>query len=232
MKHRLLWSRTVSIIVWLLCIGAVGGSISVFGELAEDVWFKEGFAWDRPLMLAIHTAASPGLDILMQVVTATAGNLAYLLAAGLAAWFWRRARKCDAVVLLLSVAGSGLISSVLKLIFARPRPSIFPPVAVERTYSFPSGHTMTAVALYGVLAVLLWQQRQRIWAVSSAAWVPVIALSRVYLGAHYPSDVLAALAVGVLWLFVIVFEYRHHCHVVTEQPPYQDDGRWPESEPD
>jgi membrane-associated phospholipid phosphatase len=104
-----------------------------------------------------------------------------------------------------------LLNSLLKLLFARPRPNVFPPLMAETSYSFPSGHTMSAVAVYGLLALLLWQRGQYAWALLPGLWVPLVALSRVYLGVHYPSDVLASLALGTIWLVIVWFtQTRQH----------------------
>lgn len=98
-----------------------------------------------------------------------------------------------------------LLSLAIKEDFARPRQELIPRLTVEHTHSFPSGHTLTAVAVYGLAAVILWQRGYRILAVLSGMWVFIIGLSRVYLGAHYPSDVLASLASGVIVLVLILF---------------------------
>jgi undecaprenyl-diphosphatase len=101
-----------------------------------------------------------------------------------------------------------LLNQVLKLFFARPRPDVFPPLTVEHSYSFPSGHMMAAVSVYGFIALILWKRRQRLLALMSALLIPVVGFTRIYLGVHYPSDVVGALAVGVAWLFLVYAGYR------------------------
>jgi undecaprenyl-diphosphatase len=112
------------------------------------------------------------------------------------------------VALVVCYAGSWLLTDGLKLLFVRPRPDVFPPLTTELGYSFPSGHALTSAALYGFLAFLCWQARRRVWALLLAFFGLWIGASRVYLGVHYPSDVLAASAVGVVWLAVVVLGYR------------------------
>ncbi len=114
------------------------------------------------------------------------------------------------MLFIVSFVGTFLLNSLLKFIFARPRPDLFPPLVVEHSYSFPSGHTMSAIAYFGLLALVLWQRGRRGWAVLAGLWVPLVALSRVYLGAHYPSDVLASLAIGTIWLVIVWFAYTGH----------------------
>jgi len=83
-------------------------------------------------------------------------------------------------------------------------------LVVETSYSFPIGHTLAAIAYYGLLALVLWPWERRGWAMLAGLEVPLVALSRVYLGAHYPSDVLASLAIGTIWLVIVWFVYTGH----------------------
>ena len=195
------------LIARLVAAGLLLTAVLVFLELAEDVWVNEGFAWDATIMLGIHSLSSPWLDRFFMLVTQTAGPLIVLPVLGTAVWFWRRDRHLLAALFIISFAGMSLLNALLKLIFARPRPDLFPPLIVEHSYSFPSGHTMAAISYYGLLALVLWEFDRRWWAVLAGLWVPLVALSRVYLGAHYPSDVLASLAVGTIWLVMVWFAY-------------------------
>lgn len=191
-----------------ILVGAIGLlliAVSLFLELAEDVWLKEGFAWDATSMLDIHSLSRPWLDTIFRLITSTGGPLIGLFVGGTAVWFWRHAERRTASLFVLSFVGSFLLNSLLKYIFARPRPNLFPPLVVEHSYSFPSGHTMAAVAVYGLLALVLWQRGRRGWAALAGSWAPLVALSRVYLGAHYPSDVLASLAIGAIYLVIVWF---------------------------
>lgn len=185
---------------YLVGLTVVGFLTFIFASLAEDVWFREGFSWDTPIMLGIHRLSNPTFDIIMKLVTQT-GNLgAAALALALTGWFFWKNMKIDALSILGAFGGAVGVNTLLKLVFARPRPQVFPPLVAESSFSFPSGHVTAAVAVYGFLAFLLWQNRNRAWAVLSAMWVLVIAFSRIYLGVHYPSDTLAAMAFTGLWL--------------------------------
>jgi membrane-associated phospholipid phosphatase len=198
---------------WLLSLLIVSVAASTFLELAEDVWLKEGFSWDAPLMRDIHRLSTPWLDTLMKGITFTGSGAAFVLAIGIALWLWHwQNRRLDALTLIVTVTGSVAVNILLKSVFARPRPTVFPPLTVAHSYSFPSGHTSMAVALYGLLAVLLWRAHHRGWALLSGAWVLAVALSRVYLGVHYPSDVLGSLTLGVIWIFAVMFIYDRYQH--------------------
>ena len=178
-------------------------SLGLFVELADDVWRSEGFTWDAPIMLAIHRYSTPLLDRIMWLVTETGSAIGILLLFLLAAWLWRNRFRLEAAMFVLSFAGGEIITALLKQLFARPRPDVFPPLMTEHSYSFPSGHTIAAVSLYGLLAIFLWRRNRKGLALISGGWVLAVALSRVYLGVHYPSDVLGALAVGIIWIILV-----------------------------
>ncbi len=189
---------------WLFFTGVALACLAIFFKLGEDVWSKEGFTWDTSIILAVHAYSRPWLNYLMLAITETAGNYATIGVIVLAFWLWRQKAPLNALLLIFSLAGAVLFNSLLKLLFARPRPTIIQQLVVENNYSFPSGHTIAAVAIYGLLAVWLWQQRRWWWATLCGLWPLAVALSRVYLGVHYPSDVLASLAVGSLWIMAVV----------------------------
>jgi undecaprenyl-diphosphatase len=182
----------------------IGASLVYWG-LGFGLYEDGGFVWDEPLMLTLHSLSRPWLDTLFLMITQTAGSILILLPVlGMLIYLGRRSEKITAVLYLVAVITFPLVSLLVKNEFARPRQAIFPPLVVEHTYSFPSGHTLTAVAVYGLAAVLLWQRGHRILAIISGMWVFLVGLSRVYLGAHYPSDVLSSFAAGTIMLIVVL----------------------------
>jgi membrane-associated phospholipid phosphatase len=196
--------------IWLVGFVVIGGASSTFFALAAQVWEHESFPWDGPLMLAAQRAHMPWLDRLMITVTRIGSPGEIVITALGAVVLWSQRRRVASIALVVSVAGAGLLDFWLKLLFARPRPDIFTPLTTETSYSFPSGHTMSAVALYGFVAYLLWREGQRMWAVLAVLFGLLISFSRVYLGVHYPSDILGAITLGVLWLAVVIVGYRHY----------------------
>jgi undecaprenyl-diphosphatase len=131
------------------------------------------------------------------------------MAALLALWFWRRRAHYWLIVCLIAVPGGMLLNVALKHVFRRVRPSFDDPLLSLVTYSFPSGHTAAATVFYGLLACYLVRRTQawrvRVLIVAGAvAMVILVALSRMYLGVHYLSDVLAAAAEGAAWLAICV----------------------------
>jgi undecaprenyl-diphosphatase len=119
---------------------------------------------------------------------------------------WRR-RFAWLAATLASVFGGMLLNKMLKLAFQRPRPFFDDPIVAFTGYSFPSGHTMAATVLYGVLAAYFFartpDRRSRVLIVLAAGFlIALVGFSRMYLGAHYLSDVLAAMAEGLAWISI------------------------------
>ena len=196
------------------------GLLFLFASLAEDVWFKEPFPWDAPIMLAIHSLSSPFLDKLMLLITQMGEIGAVLATVILAIYFITKHQRINLISLIVIFGGAVVLNTLMKTFFSRPRPEVFTPLTHPLGFSFPSGHVAASTAVYGFLAILLWQNQHRIWAVLVGMWIPIVAFSRVYLGVHYPSDVLGAFAFTSLWLLLIfVIRDRHLAdHSYQNQP--------------
>ena len=126
----------------------------------------------------------------------------FLLLICLVFWCIDKPLGIDLAALLLL---SGFTNTLIKAVLKWPRPYWLDPAlgrTVEATYSLPSGHSQTAMIVFGWLAIALWRRegRHRRWAALFLVLIPLIALSRVYLGVHFPGDVLAGLAIGLALL--------------------------------
>ena len=193
---------------WPVVLALVAISLTALGELAGDVQPGEASVFDRAVMEAMGNLASPLLTSGLRLVTASASTLVVTgLTLALGIWWWRQSgRRPEVIILFATVAGSAALGQVLKSLYRRPRPQIFPWLAAAGGWSFPSGHTLAAMALGGSVAWLVgWQQSSRrrvaMWGVAGL-WTLLVGLSRVYLGVHYPTDVLASVSVGVLCLLL------------------------------
>ena len=187
-------------------------SVWIFGEIAEKIapgsqlsmldlqlsQYLHGYAasvWTGPLKMVTH-AHSPGVVLL---VTALLGWRLY-----------RRGERYWLYAMLSTVTGGVILNVLLKYIYQRARPSFTDPVLGALTeYSFPSGHTMGATLLYGYIAAYVVSHvhsraGRAATVLGAVVMVLLVAFSRVFLGAHYPSDVLAAMAEGVAWLSVCI----------------------------
>ena len=182
---------------------------TLYTELSGDVWIGEGFAWDAPIMLFINSFRRPWLDSLMILITRTGGGWSALIFGLFLVWLGYHRQWGMAAATAISFLGAISINTILKLIYERPRPDILVPLVVVDSYSFPSGHTITAVALYGFMAYIFWRNSRHNLAFLTMLWAGLIAFSRIYLGVHYPSDVLGAVAVGGIWLLVMIVFLQH-----------------------
>lgn len=187
----------------LLLIGASW----LFGGIAEDVMTGDPLTViDRRVAEWFHDRTTPGLTTVAQVITDFASPLwvtGVAVVTGLVLWWKRCWHRLLALVLV--VPGGMALLPLMKMAFHRRRPTFEETFLTFQGYSFPSGHTMAATLLYGLLAVLAvlafdtWRQRARA-VLGAFVIVFLVALSRVYLGAHYLSDVLGAVAAGLAWL--------------------------------
>jgi membrane-associated phospholipid phosphatase len=183
------------------------GAAWVFSEIAEDVVEGDTITLiDVQLAHWFRARASAGFTDFMLFITHWNGIVGSgLMAALLAAWFWYRKAHYWLIVVLVAVPGGMLLNVALKHVFRRARPSLEDPLLTLSTYSFPSGHTAAATIFYGLLACYLvrrvsgWPARAAVMA-AACLMVVLVALSRMYLGVHYLSDVLAATAEGAAWL--------------------------------
>ena len=176
--------------------------LGLFAALAEDVWGREPLRFDNPPLLWLHAHASPLLDALMLGVTTLGGAKvmagALLLAFGVLA-FQRRFR--EAAFLFIVTGGAEVMNLLLKSVFHRPRPALWPSLSPEVDFSFPSGHAMFSAAVLGAALVLLVGSRwQRPILIGGGLFALFIGVSRVYLGVHYPSDILAAWCAALVWV--------------------------------
>lgn len=172
-----------------------------FGELADDVREAEAFPFDEPILRFAHAMARDGFDrvfLLFSKLGYEWGVVPFDLAlvAGLALKRWMR----EGVFAGIALGGSALLNLGAKQLFARERPSLWEAIAPETTFSFPSGHAMGSMTLAMVLVLLAWRTRWRWWvALPMLGFVLMVGLSRVYLGVHYPSDILAGWAAACAW---------------------------------
>ena len=186
--------------------------LGAFGKVVEDYLNREELTrWDVELSRWLHVHANSTLTTFFKVVT-WGGNVAFLalFTLAIAAYFIRRRKVDEAIIVLVSALGIEVVNGVLKLLFHRPRPSLA--YVHLDTYSFPSGHSTGATAIYGVVVYLLVRDRSRSARVlAGAGFVALILLigfSRLYLEAHYLSDVLAGCSLGAAWACATLFVYE------------------------
>lgn len=174
----------------------------VFAALVDELREGEVFFFDAPLLLALHEHATPATDRFFVVVSRLGYHWGVVpLDIGIVAWLiWCRHFR-DGLFFGLAVGGAAILNLAAKNHFTRIRPDLWLSMAPETTFSFPSGHAMGSVALGVALTMMLWRTHWR-WPVFAAAFafIVLVGLSRIYLGVHYPSDILAGWMAGTAWV--------------------------------
>ncbi|MGE5701821.1 MAG: phosphatase PAP2 family protein [Clostridia bacterium] len=162
-------------------------------------------SFDQSIIAQVELLVQPQLTPVMSAFTflGSATGLIILLLLTVVLMLWRK-KRWEALFLVVAMAGGTIFNQVLKMIFHRERPALHRLIE-ESGYSFPSGHSMSAIIFYGMLAVLLVVLVKSAVAkvflcIGAGTLIVLIGLSRIYLGVHYPSDVLAGFAAGGVWM--------------------------------
>ena len=193
------------------------GVIVLFAQIVDEVFVEdETRRFDTTVLLWIHGHSPDWLYEPMLFVTALGYHWIVLPLLGVATYaFYRAGARISAILLLTSVVGGLLLTSVLKSAFQRSRPELFDSDYAASFYSFPSAHATVAVGFYGTLALLVaWRlEGFRRWAVvvAGVALILLIGFSRLYLGVHYPTDIIAGYLAAPLWVSTVglaFFLYR------------------------
>lgn len=199
-------------LAWLALLLVPAGGLLAFVELAEEVNEGEAARFDAAVLLALRAAGDPAdpigpqwVEIMFRDLTSLGSHAVLAAFVLIAAGFLLvNGRRAAALLVALSATGGALLSAFLKWLYGRPRPDLVAHLAEVSSASFPSGHAMLAAVIYltlgALLASVLPQQRLRIYVfVVAFALTIVVGVSRVYLGVHWPTDVLAGWCVGAAW---------------------------------
>jgi membrane-associated phospholipid phosphatase len=184
-------------------------SLWAFGFIVDEQILEGETATDQGLADWLHGRATDPFTDVFRAITWT-GNFVTLLVVTVVAVvvLWRRRRQTDAMFIALAFLGAQVLSNGMKLGFRRERPFFPDPLATESTFSFPSGHALVSLAVYGSIALLLARRissppRRLLVLGGAGLLVLAIGFSRLYLGVHFLSDVLAGFAAGAAWLALL-----------------------------
>jgi len=196
----------------LAVLGAITGCLWIFVALADEVSEGGTHAFDETLLLALRNPADPAdplgppwLEEAMRDVTALGGvGILAAITLAVAGFLWLARDRRAMWLVLASVGGGQALSTLAKHGFDRPRPDLVPHGMVTYTASFPSGHSMMAAVTYLTLAAMVARVQPtpalKAYVLGwSVALVLAIGVSRVYLGVHWPTDVLAGWTAGAGW---------------------------------
>lgn len=195
--------------VWIICILFTG----FFAYIARSIHLQTISSFDEPIIDFVQSAEAPGLTSIMKLFTnigsTTSVTLLAILTLGVLLW---KKYRAQAVLFTIVLIGTGILNQVLKLIFKRERPDFNRLIDIGG-YSFPSGHTMMAFSLYTVLAYIVWRNlkttgsRMAI-AIVATFMIVMIAVSRIYLGVHFPSDIVGGILASSVWLIASIAMYQ------------------------
>ena len=189
-------------------------ALVAFAWLAQEKLQGGTQQFDDHIRLLVHRHAGPALTAVMRGFSLI-GSPAFLIACGIlvVVRLVRTGNPRMALLFVITVIGAEVLDQVLKLVFHRTRPVAFFGLASPVGYSFPSGHALVSCSFYGVLAAFAaarTENRARRWIywIAAALLIAAIGLSRIYLGVHYLSDVLAGYAAAVVWVFSVASARR------------------------
>jgi undecaprenyl-diphosphatase len=203
----------MSLIVTLALL--LGAALALGVAAAHSPYFPV----DLRITRAVQQIGVTGFRALMIAVSWPGSDLHWLVISLLVSAVLAARHRVEAAYALGSAVGSWVLNNTLKLIIVRPRPSasLVEVYSARPTWSFPSGHVMSYVALYGFLFYLAYAIAPRsAWRTAAlvllGALVSLVGLSRIYLGAHWASDVLGGYLFGTVWLAVVISLYRSRAH--------------------
>ncbi|HEY8175772.1 MAG TPA: phosphatase PAP2 family protein [Gemmatimonadaceae bacterium] len=192
--------------IFLLAGAAVAlAGTYAFATFAGHVRSGSTQAFDTAVLKWIAAHRTPLLDqVMLEITFLGTGTVVLMIVAISGMFLWLTKHKYSALLLLISTAGGLLLNNFLKAGFGRPRPQVFEWGTTVVSTSFPSGHAMGAAVAYGTVAYLAARLQERrlhrvVTLISAAVIILLISISRLYLGVHYPSDVIAGVIIGLAW---------------------------------
>jgi undecaprenyl-diphosphatase len=225
----LLFAAAVAVWLGTLVIAAVG--------------YTRIHTFDERILLAFRHADDPSVPIgppwlltaAREFTALGSGTVLLTIIVAVGGYLWLEQRYGILALVFISTSGGMAISSYLKLFFGRPRPSVVPHLAPVSSPSFPSGHSLVSAVVYMTLGVLLTRvttdrRAKKYFVVLAATITFLIGLSRMYVGVHYPTDVLAGWVIGLLWALVcgMVARELQRRRVIRPEPageaPREDTG--------
>lgn len=204
-------ARIIKFFGWRLLIGLILaiGALMLFGWLASEIFEGETKVFDETVRQAVNQISSPTLTKLM-VFISFVGSPLFLVLSGVVVLIiflrlrWRRAT----VLFIVTMAGEIVLDLTLKAFYRRARPEPFFDYALPSSYSFPSGHALGSFCFYGILAWLVTARLENrpariVVRVLAVLLIFLIGFSRIYLGVHYPSDVVGGYLAALVWVVTV-----------------------------
>jgi undecaprenyl-diphosphatase len=220
--------------IWLLgSLLLIAGLLLIFMFIAQDVFEGETAAFDRAAILVFRSAGNisdpigpPWVEEAVRDITALGSIIVVvILSSAVIFYLLLLGRRGAALLLLISLAGGTVLNDLLKYIFDRPRPDLVLHNAQVFTSSFPSGHAAVSAVVYLTLGALLARDAPsiavKIYVMAVAIFlVFLVGVSRIFLGLHYPTDVLAGWCIGSAWALTcwLAADRLQHKHAAKTRP--------------
>jgi undecaprenyl-diphosphatase len=183
---------------------AVAGTYA-FARFASHVSSGRTQAFDDAVLQWVADHRSPIIEpIMLEITFLGTGTVVMAIVAVSGLFLWLTKHRYSAILLLIATLGGILLNNLLKMGFGRPRPQLFDWGTHVVSWSFPSGHAMSAAVVYGTVAYLAARLQAKHWhrvatLLCAIVLIVMIAITRLYLGVHYPSDVIAGIIIGLAW---------------------------------
>ncbi len=192
----------------------LAGLVFCFIGLAAFVWFtkeileRDNLLFDQAFSMSVYALRTPQLTSLMLLFTSFGNQVLLALAGTIAIIFSIRKHKKEAVLFCVAIAMGAVLNSAFKMMVQRPRPNISP-LVIERSYSFPSGHAMNSFIFYALVAYFSYhffrnKKVSIVVTILCGALILLIGFSRIYLGVHYLTDIIAGYIAGFWWFITIL----------------------------
>ncbi|MDJ0570587.1 MAG: phosphatase PAP2 family protein [Pleurocapsa sp. MO_192.B19] len=178
--------------------------IYVVAQISDEVLDKEAFAFDKTILLWIHSFANPTLDGVMRFITRLndPSTVTVIAVVTLGILLWRHYYS-EAQIFIINCLGGVVLSYGLKSLFGKVRPALWQSAIKDLSFSYPSGHALGSTVLYGFIAYLVatrYPQFSLFIYTVVVCLIGAIGLSRLYLGVHWPTDIVGGYGIGFLWL--------------------------------
>src|SRR5688572_19330291 len=222
-----------------LTVGVIVGiaAVALFALIAKAVTAGVTQSFDERVLRWFELHRTAMLDtVMLEITTLGTGVVLVMIVLVASVFLWQTQHRWSVYLLMLGVLGGKLFNTILKAFFERPRPSVVQWVTEVHSASFPSGHAMSSMVVYGSVAYLVGRLeptarlRRTTWALAAVV-ILAIGVSRMYLGVHYPSDVIAGFMGGLAWLAFVAstmtalkFFSRRRPETHTEEHDLNADG--------
>lgn len=186
-------------------------AIVIFVKIADEILEREPLGFDNSVLLFLRSSQNSFLDWLFINFTDIGGLIGILVIGFISiAIFGYKKHYGRLILVLFGVGGAAVLNLILKGIFERSRPNLWEHLVTETSFSFPSGHAMASFALAASIVLALWYSRWRIAAlIVGTIYVLFVGISRMYLGVHYPTDVIAGWCISLSWVLVLFVIFGH-----------------------